>query len=146
MSDLLEALGGEWAAPIEKCSAEDRLSATHGCRSCGRAPTTWLDGWGYVDGMGRTTRCGYCASCIGTGRTALRDPWTDALLAWHGAPCLYCQGSGYLYHRWDCAGGHGHLEPQPSRPVEFFGVTFDGRTFVPGEWPDHQPTGSESAS
>lgn len=139
MSDLLALLGGEWApapppSPQPLCTSEDRLDATHGCPACGRAPTVWSEAYGgYLDGMGRFTRCSYCAGCIGTGRTALRDPWTDELVAWNGAPCISCQGTGYNHHRWDCDGQHGHLEPRGPQRVEAFGVTFDGRSFVVGE-------------
>ena len=66
VADLLDLLGDEWKviAPVS-CTAEDRLSATHGCRACGRAPSTWSEAYGcYLDGMGRPTRCGYCNSCV----------------------------------------------------------------------------------
>lgn len=138
MSDLLALLGDEWApakaTPAEKCSSEDRLDATHGCRSCGRAPTKWSDYLGgYIDGMGRLTRCSYCASCVGSGRTSVRDPWTDELLAWNGAPCLYCGGTGWLSHAWDCSTFHHehHMRIREPEPATVWGVTFDGRTVMP---------------
>jgi len=141
MSDLLALLGGEWApaAPrpaVPKCSAEDRLNATHGCRACGRAPLTWSDAYGaYLDGMGRPTRCGYCASCIGSGRTSVRDPWTDELLDYRGAPCRACAGTGWLSHAWDCGPERHqhHMTIRTPEPVRVWGVTYDGRTVIPGE-------------
>lgn len=143
MSDLLDLLGDEWAlpeapeppAPRWSCKCPDREDVTHGCRESGRTPSRWSDVLGgYVDGMGRPVGCSYCFSCVSTGRTSLRDPWTDALVEWAGAPCLYCDGTGYDHHRWDCDGNHGHLQPWPRlERIEHFGVTWDGRTFVAGE-------------
>ncbi|WP_156760010.1 hypothetical protein [Microbacterium karelineae] len=112
-SDLLDLLGGEWAdlgktedktlppAPDQECtcSRDDRSRVTHGCRALGIAPTRWDEVFGgYVDGMGRPVGCAYCFSCMSSGRTALRDPWTDALLDWRGAPCAQCWGTGYHHH------------------------------------------------
>jgi len=145
MSDLLALLGGEWAAPdVDEeavpvapprwsCSHKgERENATHGCPESGRAPTTWSEALGgYVDGMGRLTRCASCSSCSGTGWTLLRDPWTDAPLTWWGAPCLYCT-AGWSHHAWDCAGHDDEYRREP-RTVEAWGVTSDGRTFLPGE-------------
>jgi len=144
--DLLELLGDEWALPDVDapstsrwlCNHKDRDTATHGCPESGRAPLTWSDAYGmYLDGMGRIARCGYCVSCVGTGRTSVRDPWTDELIDWRGAPCRYCRGTGWTHHSWDCDPARDHLhhmtvhEPEPATA---FGVTFDGRTVVPGEW------------
>jgi hypothetical protein len=132
MTDLLSMLGDEWAppAPVVACSSEDRLDATHGCRSCGRAPTTWSEVHGcYLDGMGRRTRCNYCPSCVGSGRTSVRDPWTDKLLDWRGAPCRYCEG-GWTSHAWDCSPEWHErgMVIHPLEPATVWGVTFDGRT------------------
>jgi hypothetical protein len=136
MTDLLSLLGDGWAPKpvVVPCSSDDRLDATHGCRSCGRAPTTWSDvHGGYIDGMGRLTRCGYCASCVGSGRTSVRDPWSDELLDWRGAPCRYCAGTGWTSHAWDCGPTHhqAHMTIRVSGPVSVWGVTFDGRTVIP---------------
>jgi hypothetical protein len=141
MTDLLALLGDEWApraAPVAvaECSHEDRLDATHGCRSCGRAPTTWSEVLGsYIDGMGRITRCGYCTSCVGSGRTSVRDPWTDELLDWAGAPCRRCAGTGWTEHAWDCGPDHHrhHMGVHELAPATVWGVTFDGRTVFPGD-------------
>jgi len=136
MSDLLDLLGDEWAAPapVEACTHEDRLDATHGCRACGRAPLKWSDAYGtYLDGMGRIARCGHCPSCVGSGRTSVRDPWTGKLLDWRGAPCLYCGGTGWTHHAWDCGPEwhRAHMRIQEPEPATVFGVTFDGRTVMP---------------
>ncbi|GAA3948838.1 hypothetical protein [Microbacterium soli] len=148
MSDLLDLLGDEWALPDEDapisrgCKHPDRDLVTHGCRESGRAPREWRDvgAGGYVDGMGRWTACMYCSSCIGTGRTSIRDPWTDELLDWAGANCLYCRGTGFIYHAYDCAASgfhernHSMWRIREPIPAAAFGVTFDGRTLVPGEF------------
>lgn len=168
--DLLDLLGGEWATPdpvasdagdeqegsepdpavaTGRCSHpyDERVSVTHGCPESGRAPLEWNDVAGtYIDGMGRATRCSYCPSCVGTGRTVLRDPWTDELVAGgHAvAPCVLCFGTGYLRHAWDCGPDrdHAHLTPRPqAQIVPAFGITVDRRTFVAGErspWADLQ--------
>lgn len=164
MSDLLDLLGGEWATPSPvtldsdehepdsaagRCphSYDERMSVTHGCPESGRAPLTWDDVAGtYLDGMGRATRCSYCPSCVGTGRTVLRDPWTDKLVAdgSMAAPCALCFGTGYLRHAWDCGPDrdHKHLTPRPqAQTIPEFGVTVDRRTFTAGErspWADLQ--------
>lgn len=148
MSDLLALLGDEWALPeVDEesgvavkpsrwaCSHKgERENATHGCRESGIAPTTWSDYLGgYIDGMGRLTRCSYCYSCVGSGRTAVRDPWTDALLDWNGAPCRYCEGTGWTNHAWDCTEEThlAHMTIKTWRPATVWGVTFDGRTVLP---------------
>ena len=145
MSDLLDLLGVEWAPPAPPCSADDRLDVTHGCRSCGRPPTRWDDVTGaYLDGMGRPTRCNYCHSCVGSGRTSIRDPWTDELLAYDGAPCRYCAGTGWLVHAWDCDPACHARAKQVHEwaPATCWGVTFDGRTVAP--WDTNQSrTGAE---
>lgn len=141
---LLDVFGGEWAdpKPVEpkpakvsrwSCKHEDRDSALHGCPESGRAPLHWSDAYGaYLDGMGRYARCAHCASCGGTGWSLLRDPWTDAPLAWWGAPCLYCS-AGWLHHSWRCEGHGDDSARREPRTVEHWGVTHDGRTFLPGE-------------
>ncbi|NYE20522.1 hypothetical protein [Microbacterium immunditiarum] len=147
MSDLLELLGDEWTLPDVaeivpearrwSCKHPDRDTATHGCRESGRAPLTWSDVYGaYVDGMGRIARCGYCVSCIGSGRTSVRDPWTDELVDYRGAPCRMCSGTGWTEHAWDCNPDwhRHHMTIRVPEPATAFGVTFDGRTVVPGEY------------
>lgn len=157
MADLLDMLGGEWVLPDEDdaprtCKHPDRANVTHGCRESGRVPLTWSDvgAPGYVDGMGRPTSCGYCFSCMGSGRTAIRDPWTDALIDWQGANCLYCRGTGFMTHAHDCAERNFHelnngqwRVREPIRATGF-GITFDRRTVVPGEYalPTDHPDGS----
>jgi hypothetical protein len=141
MTDLLALLGDEWAVRkpeaaklVEECTGKDRRDVSHGCRACGRAPLTWSDAYGtYLDGMGRPTRCNYCRSCVGSGRTAVRDPWTDELLAWNGAPCLYCAGTGWTGHAWNCdqLWHHDHMTIHEWYPATVYGVTFDGRTVFP---------------
>ena len=151
--DLLDLLGAEWAGlgtpaaePDEdvfgsvaaarcSCSRDARTAVTLGCRESGLAPMHWDDAFGgYVDGMGRPRGCAYCHSCIGTGRTSLRDPWTGDLVDWAGAPCRACMGTGYHHHGIDCAGEHGHLEPwEQLQVIAAFGVTAHGETFAAGE-------------
>lgn len=132
--DLLEALGGEWAPPAPACSHEDRLHATHGCRSCGRAPRTWSAAYGaYLDGMGRIITCGHCPSCAGSGWTLLRDPWTDMPVSnWWAVPCRYCYG-GFLHHAWDCAGHPDDAYKLEPRTVTAWGVASRSITYLPGE-------------
>lgn len=136
MPDLLDLLGTEWA-PVVPCTSDDRLNATHGCRSCGRAPLKWSEVHGnYIDGMGRITRCSYCHSCIGSGRTSIRDAWTDQLLDRYGAPCRSCEGTGWTSHAWACGEDIGHPDGwtiKPWAPATVWGVTFDGRTVFPEE-------------
>lgn len=133
MPEVDEESGVPVKASRWSCSHKgERENATHGCPESGRAPTTWSEAHGgYVDGMGRLDRCGYCASCAGTGWTVLRDPWTDQLVDWWAVPCLYCY-AGWLYHSWRCE-GHDDAHKRKPRTVEHWGVTFDGRTFLPGE-------------
>lgn len=145
MSDLLDLLGDEWAAPVEdeaptgrwSCSHKgERENVTHGCRESGRVPTKWSEALlAYVDGMGRITTCGYCHSCIGSGRTSVRDPWTDELLDWKGAPCRSCAGTGWTEHAWDCGLDDWHERTgwtiKEPAPATVWGVTFDGRTVLP---------------
>lgn len=144
MSDLLDLLGDEWALPAEPapaargCKHKDRDNVTHGCRESGRTPSSWSDvAGGYVDGMGRRASCSYCPSCIGSGRTSIRDPWTDALIESHGAPCPGCHGTGWIGHKWDCDPAW-HAEHWPVRipePATAFGVLFDGSIVIAGEGP-----------
>jgi hypothetical protein len=150
MSDLLALLGDEWTIPeVDEesgvrvkpsrwsCSHKgERESATHGCPESGRAPTTWSDVLGgYIDGMGRLTRCSSCNSCIGSGRTSVRDPWTDELLDWKGAPCRFCDGTGWTNHAHDCdPEWHTRvLRIHDWEPATVWGVTFDGRTVFPNQ-------------
>ena len=69
----------------------EKHGATHGCPECGIAPSPWNEAYGaYMDGMGRFSRCGSCASCAGSGWTLLRDPWTgEPVSSWHEVPCSY---------------------------------------------------------
>ena len=112
----------------------ERENATHGCPESGRAPLTWSEVYGaYIDGMGRITRCNYYPSCVSSGRTSVRDPWTDELLDWRGAPCRFCDGTGWTSHAWDCSEEHhrAHMKIREWEPVTVWGVTFDGRTVFP---------------
>ena len=134
MSDLLALLGAEWAPQAPPCSVDDRLSALHGCPSCMRAPTHWDEVTGaYLDGMGRPTHCGYCYSCVGSGRTSIRDPWTDELLDYAGAPCPYCAGTGWLSHGWDCdpAWHQRAMVVHEWEPPSCWGVIWNGSTVAP---------------
>lgn len=144
MSDLLDLLGDEWALPAEDaptaggCKHSDRDRATHGCRESGRVPRTWSDvgPGGYVDGMGRHTQCSYCAACVGSGRVHIRDPWTDQIIPRSAANCVYCAGTGWLSHAWDCDGSwheRAHWTIREPVPANAFGVAFPGRTVIPGE-------------
>ena len=143
---LLEALGGEWAAPVSlpvltvPSTARpvwvrhvEKFGATHGCAECGLPPAEWSDALGgYVDGMGRLTRCGYCPSCAGTGWTLLRDPWTGApVSSWHEVPCGYCYG-GWHSHRWDCT-GHDDADRREPHTVTVYGTDSRGRVYFPGD-------------
>lgn len=146
MSDLLALLGDEWALPDEDaptargCTHKDRDNVTHGCRESGRTPTRWSDvgAAGYVDGMGRRVSCSYCFGCIGSGRTSIRDPWTDELIDWSGAPCPACHGTGWTSHAWDCDGTrphhHSHMTVKEQAPATAFGVLYNGRIVLPGEF------------
>lgn len=150
MSDLLSMLGDEWALPDadepsdHRCTHPDRANVTHGCRESGRVPLHWSDvgDAGYVDGMGRRTRCNYCSACVGSGRVMIRDPWTDMPVPspipghWHAsASCLYCGGTGWIGHAWDCDGAW-HAKSFPIKeplPAEAFGIAYPRRTVIPGE-------------
>ena len=145
MSDLLDLLGGEWAAPpaaVFKVPSTakptwvrhiEKHGGNHGCSECGLAPTTWSEAYGaYIDGMGRISKCGYCPSCAGTGWTLLRDPWTGRpASSWHEVPCLYCYG-GWRSHAWDCTGHDDDYNRQPNT-VTTYGTTADGRIYFPGD-------------
>lgn len=113
----------------------EKFGAAHGCAECGIAPAPWSDAYlGYMDGMGRLTRCSYCPSCAGSGWTLLRDPWTDApVSSWHEVPCSYCYG-GWSAHAWNCSGhpDEGTYRVDPYR-VTVYGTDSHGRVYFPGE-------------
>lgn len=144
MSDLLDLLGDEWALPDEDeptargCKHRDRDLVTHGCRESGRVPSVWSDigAAGYVDGMGRPTKCSYCSACIGSGRVHIRDAWTDQIIPRSAANCVYCDGTGWHGHAWDCDGTwHAWALPvHEPIPATSFGIAFPRRTVIPGEY------------
>lgn len=111
----------------------EKYGAAHGCAECGIAPAPWSEAYhGYVDGMGRLTRCSSCGSCAGSGWTLLRDPWTDKpVSSWHEVPCMYCYG-GWTAHRWNCT-GHDDAHRLEPHTVTVYGVASRGRVFFPGE-------------